>query len=190
MNSNLGQKIKKLRKERNMTLNDLREKTNLSTGFLSQLERGLTTVAIDALEKIAGALDINISYFFPVPVGHRGIITRGYEKQLFQDEKSSLFINFLLSGNLEGKKLFPRIVELLPGEKKRTDVSLYAHKGEEFIYVLEGILTLALSTGTHELYPGDSAHFLSKEPHNWINNTSRKVCILVVNTPNPFGENS
>jgi len=186
MTNNLGQKIKKLRIERNMTLKDLKNKTNLSTGFLSQLERGLTTIAIDALERISEALGVDITYFFSVPQRHQGIITRSYEKQLFQYENKSRFINFLLSGKLEGKKLFPRIVELLPGERKRKDVSLYPHKGEEFIYVLEGILTLALRDGTHELFPGDSAHFLSEEPHNWINNTSRKVIILVVSTPNPF----
>lgn len=186
MANNLGQKIKRLRQEHNMTLKELSVKTNLSIGFLSQLERGLTTVAVDALERIAQALGVDITYFFAFPLKPRGEVTRSYERQLIQYDQGSHFINYLLSGNLEGKELFPRIVELLPGGKKRKDVSLYSHKGEELIYVLEGILTLVLRDGSHELFPGDSAHFSSEIPHNWVNNTMGKVVLLVVNCPNPF----
>jgi len=188
MANNLGQKIKRLRQEHNLTLKELSGKTDLSTGFLSQLERGLTTVAVDALERIAKALGVDITYFFAFPLQPHGEITRSYEKQLIQYDQGSHFINYLLSGNLDGKQLFPRQVELLPGGKKRNDVSLYSHKGEEFIYVVEGILSLVLKSGVHELFPGDCAHFSSEIPHNWINNTSRKVVLLVVNTPNPFEE--
>ncbi|RLE01887.1 MAG: DNA-binding protein [Candidatus Aminicenantes bacterium] len=186
MANNLGQKIKRLRQEHNMTLKELSGKTDLSIGFLSQLERGLTTVAVDALERIAKALGVDITYFFAFPLKPHGEITRSYEKQLIQYDQGCHFINYLLSGKLEGKRLFPRIVELLPGVKKRKDVSFYSHQGEEFIYVLEGILTLILRDGHHELFPGDSAHFSSEIPHNWVNNTTRKVVLLVVNCPNPF----
>lgn len=64
MIDDIGKKIKKLRTNKKLTLKELSEKTNLSIGFLSQLERGLTTVAIDSLTKIAKELDVSLTYFF------------------------------------------------------------------------------------------------------------------------------
>ncbi len=51
LNKDIGAKIKQLRTQKQMTLKDMSEKTNLSIGFLSQLERGLTSVATDSLGK-------------------------------------------------------------------------------------------------------------------------------------------
>ncbi len=67
MIDDIGKKIKKLRTNKKLTLKELSEKTNLSIGFLSQLERGLTTVAIDSLTKIAKELDVSLTYFFQAP---------------------------------------------------------------------------------------------------------------------------
>ena len=60
------------------------------------------------------------------------------------------------------------------------------HDGEEFIYVLEGILTVYLDGSEYCLNPGDSIQIHSQTPHDWVNNTNRVVKILTVHTPNPF----
>jgi len=65
----------------------LSERTNLSIGFLSQLERGLTTVAIDSLAKIAKELDVSLTYFFQAPKKNKKIVLRSYEKEILQVEK-------------------------------------------------------------------------------------------------------
>ena len=62
---------------------------------------------------------------------------------------------------------------------------LVHHTGEEFIYVLEGVLTLVLDGERQELCPGDSAHYPSSLPHNWGNLTNKCVRFLVVSHPNP-----
>ena len=67
MNEHIGAKIKHLRTQRKMTLKDLSEKTNLSIGFLSQLERGLTSIATDTLGTIADVFEVELSYFFLKP---------------------------------------------------------------------------------------------------------------------------
>ena len=79
----------------------------------------------------------------------------------------------------------PRFIELLPINSDEPVVP-YSHAGEEFIYVLEGVLTLFIENEQHELFPGDSAHYPSTTPHNWANYTSKMVRLLVVGTPNPF----
>lgn len=79
----------------------------------------------------------------------------------------------------------PRIFELMP--ITNTDKpEMYTHIGEEFIYVLEGVITVFVDDREYELYPGDSMQIDSTMPHNWINKTNNIVKILSINTPNPF----
>lgn len=65
---NIGMEIKKLRTEKGITLKELSEKSELSVGFLSQLERGLTTIAVDSLEKLADILEVHLTHFFDYPL--------------------------------------------------------------------------------------------------------------------------
>ena len=60
----IGGKVQSRRKEQNITLKELSERTGLSTGFLSQFERGMTTIAIDSLQNIAKVLDMDMDSFF------------------------------------------------------------------------------------------------------------------------------
>lgn len=180
----IGSKIKELRQSKNLTLKDLSEKVNLSIGFLSQLERGLTNVAVDSLEKIAEALDIDLSYFFSIPKTTNNVILRSYEREILQ-VNNSRFINYHLTNDLKNKSMVPRIVHILPSNTQE-EITNYTHEGEEFVYVLEGVLTLFLDNKTYELYPEDSVHIDSTIPHNWANYTSKMVKILAVNTPNHF----
>ena len=60
-NTIIGLRIKALRTEKKYTLKYLSEQTGLSIGFLSQFERGLTSIAIDSLEKIAQVLEVELS---------------------------------------------------------------------------------------------------------------------------------
>lgn len=196
MNKNIGSKIKKLRTQKQMTLKDMSEKTNLSIGFLSQLERGLTSVATDSLEKIADVLEVDLTYFFIKPREQNNVIIRGYEKEVFEIVNGKE-INYHLSSNLKDKEMFPRMVDILPGNEES---SQFNYTGEEFIYVIEGILTVSISGYEKELYPGDSMHYSYKniiskdgeaskvvnQDHSFFNRTNKMVRVLVVSTPNPY----
>ncbi|MCT8978427.1 XRE family transcriptional regulator [Clostridium sp. CX1] len=181
MTEDVGRKIKELRISKNLTLKDLSAETNLSIGFLSQLERGLTTIAIDSLDKVAKALEVNLSYFLDDFKSNKKVILRSYEKEVFQ-VYSNQFIHYHLTNDVGEKSFLPRLIEILPTNSKE-EVAPYPHEGEEFIYVLEGILTLFINNEQHELYPGDSAHYNSSIVHNWANYTSKTVKILTVNGP-------
>lgn len=186
MFSQIGSKINELRVEKKLTLKDLSRKTNLSVGFLSQLERGLTTVAIDSLESISRALGVDISLFFTAAKEQNEIIQKSYERKvIFMDEDN--FIQFHLSNNPADKKMLPRLIEVYPKKDSEAILS-YSHEGEEFIYILEGILTYHCNGQRYELYPGDSAHINSSLPHNWENNTSKMVKLLMVSVPNRLTE--
>ncbi len=184
MKDDVGKKIKDLRNSKNLTLKELSAETNLSIGFLSQLERGLTTVAIDSLVKIAKALQVNLSYFLEEKTSTTIPVLKEFEKEVFQVVNNQ-FIHYHLTNDSKNKNLLPRLIKILP-TKSEEQVTAYPHEGEEFVYVLEGILTLVIDNQRFELYPGDSAHYESTIVHNWANYTNKTVKILTVHTPNVF----
>lgn len=184
MVSDIGSKLKSLRLQKGLTLKELSEKTNLSIGFLSQIERGVTSLAISSLETIATALDSDLSYFFTLPKQKKKKVLRSYEQEAFTI-KNSQFIDYHLTLNPEGMGMLPRIQVILPQHEEDVN-DPYSHEGEEFIYILEGILTVDLDNNEYELFPGDSMHYDSMLLHNWTNKTNKTVKVLVVNTPNKF----
>ena len=178
----IGTKIKEARNKQNMTLKELSQQSGLSVGFLSQLERGLTSIAVDSLEHLATILKLPLANFFDMPSGKDKYVVRSYERQILNIQDGGI-ITYNLSLNLEDKVILPRLIELRPS-KSDENVMLYAHEGEEFIYVFEGILTVCLDKNSYDLCPGDSIHFNSKIEHNWMNHTNKTVKMLTVNTPN------
>ncbi|MFL0245722.1 helix-turn-helix domain-containing protein [Candidatus Clostridium stratigraminis] len=181
---NIGVKIKNLRTEKGITLKELSEKSELSVGYLSQLERGLTTIAVDSLEKIAKILEVHLTFFFDYPHKKEEAVLRSYEQEILDIDEGG-FIKYNLSTNLEDKQIVPRLVEILP-QKNEEEIISYKHEGEEFVYVLEGILTIYINGERYEVYPGDSVHMNSSIRHNWANYTNKKVKILSVNSPNGY----
>ncbi|MEG0894085.1 MAG: cupin domain-containing protein, partial [Oscillospiraceae bacterium] len=100
---------------------------------------------------------------------------------------SSQVIQFILSNDVDNFDILPRVFQLMPLANAEDDsLEMYCHSGEEFIYVLEGVITVAVADEEYVLYPGDSIQIKSNDPHNWINRTNKIVKILSINSPNPF----
>ena len=180
----IGQRVKGIRKARQMTLKELSEMTGLSSGFLSQFERGLTNIAIDSLSKIAHALEIPLESLVKIERREKGIeVIRSYERDT--SLVSPHVIQYMLNAQPERFAFLPRAFRLLPLPQKQK-IELYSHEGQEFIYVLEGAVTFYLEDESTLLYPGDSVHIDSTVRHNWANLSSMPALILTVNSPNPF----
>lgn len=176
----IGRKIKELRKAKSMTLKQLGVVSGFSISFLSQLERGQTSITINSLKNIATALDVELVKFFHITEKHDSVIFRSYELKGFRLNHSD-FIYYSLANDTIDRVIDPILVEILPAEKK--NIRPLAHSGEEFVYVLEGTLTVFMDDNEYTLYPGDSLHMLSTLPHEWINKTNKPVKIISVNTP-------
>lgn len=184
MVNDIGSKLKQLRTTKQLTLKDLSQMTNLSIGFLSQIERGVTAVAIASLDTIATALETDLSYFFTAPKKRNMKVLRSFEQEVFTINNTN-FIDYHLTLDPENKVMLPRMQLILPNcDSEQSDP--YVHEGEEFVYVLEGILSVMLDGQTYQLYPGDCMHYDSSIPHNWNNCTNKNVKILAINTPNKF----
>ena len=181
----IGARIKSKRLKLGMTLKDLSQATELSVGFLSQFERGMSSIAIDSLEKVAEVLSIPLSSFFSNIDESTSTdqVMRYYEMR--PDHVNPRIFQYVLSPNVHNYCLLPRIFMLMPMNENRK-IELYTHKGDEFLYVIEGVVTLYVDSDKHVLYPGDSTLIHSQQPHNWINLTNNVARILTVNCPNPF----
>lgn len=179
----IGNKIRELRNNKGLTLKELGEKTDLSISFLSQVERGTSAVSITALEKIAGALETDLAYFFTLPQKHENLIMRSYEQEVFSVEESRVYNR--LANDVNGKVLESMLITLFPNQKENK-VATYTHEGEEFAYVLEGILTILIDDEEYQLNPGDCVHMASTIPHEWVNYTNKLVKVLCVSIPRIF----
>lgn len=181
----VGKKIKALRNARKKTLKELGQATGLSVSYLSQVERGLSSININSLEKIASALGVSGDYFITPPAAHENSVMRSFEQNVFTVDSSRFYYSRLSNDTMKERVLEPIVVSVLPrvdGEPVETS----CHEGEEFVYVLEGILTLFLDKEQIVLHPGDSAHYDSTVPHEWTNLTGRMVKVLAVSTPALF----
>ena len=186
-NISIGEKIKSLRTARNLTLKQLGEMTGLSTGFLSQMERGMSSIAIDTLEKIADVLNVTLSSFFEDTEKHMNTdpVVHSFSQSI--TPVSPEIIQAVLSHDVMSFEILPRLFLLMPlANAGEESLEMYSHSGEEFIYVLEGIVTLLLGNKRYTLYPGDSVQIHSNEAHNWMNCTNKAARLLAINVPNPF----
>ncbi|MEG1576070.1 MAG: XRE family transcriptional regulator [Clostridium sp.] len=185
-NITIGAKVKALRISKNYTLKQLSEGTGLSVGFLSQMERGISSIAIDSLAKIADVLNFPLANLFDsnAPVSQDPIV-HGYNLEC--TKATPEIVQYILSNNSSEYDILPRLFHLMPqagGDK--SEVVMLTHVGEEFIYILEGIVTVCLREREYILYPGDSIQIHSNERHNWINRTNKVAKLLSINSPNPF----
>ena len=182
MLEDIGKKVRVIRTGKKLTLKDMSEKTGMSTGYLSQFENGQTAIALDTLAKIASVLETDISEFVAKPKLKSGVVVRSYQRDLLTIENEHIITHNI--SNITGiSDLVPKVVNILPSEEAEI-VDVYAHKGEEFIYMLDGVLTLTLGEDEYQLFPGDSAQYPSAIPHNWCNRSNKVATFLTVNTPN------
>ncbi|NLW41928.1 MAG: cupin domain-containing protein [Tissierellia bacterium] len=187
MDNNVGAKLKNLRTINKLTLKELSKKTGLSVGLLSQVERGISSIAIDSLAKVVSVYNMDLSEFFEKnePKLDSDPVIRSFD--LSANQISPYIIQFVLSDKVKEFDMLPRLFQLQPlTSLNRTDVELYNHFGEEFVYVLEGVVTVIVDKNRYILYPGDSIQIHSDVDHNWVNNTNKVAKILTVNLPNPF----
>ncbi|WOV88223.1 cupin domain-containing protein [Sporosarcina oncorhynchi] len=172
--NHIGEKIKEIRQHQRMTLKTLAEKTGFSISFLSQLERGKSSTTLESLKKISIAFGVNPSIFFDDEESY----SDGTLMINQRADKHDIYYKDL--GTMVAQRDFaPLLVVLKPG---RTEGNLITHRGQEFLYVLEGILTIQLEEQLIELRPTESYMIDSTKPHYWYNYTNSDVKLLCVSS--------
>lgn len=180
MEEGIGAKIKRLRLSQNKRLKDVAADSGLSISFLSQVERGVNAISLYSLERVAASLGVKTGYFLDTPATPDDRVLRNYQRTYIYADGSLIYQR--LDHPAPEYQLCPVEVTVLPFDPQRPSRVL-PHQGEEFIYVLEGVLTVILGDRSYELNPGDAMHYLSTVPHDWRNYSGRSVRLLSVNIP-------
>ena len=166
---NLGQKVKSLRQRKGMSLHEVAEKAGLSEPLLSQIESEVVAPPVATLLKISKSLGVNIGYFFQDQdvEKHAVIVPKNERKKVFRrihedPSKVGYYYESLAYPKAE-KRMEPFHVTF--EVKRKEDLIFFTHKGEEFIYVLDGQLEFNYENETYSLGAGDSLYFDPGIPH-------------------------
>lgn len=183
-----GNAIRKIRRAKKMTMQDLSEKVGVSKSLISQVERGEVLPSLTTLEKIAVVLEIPITEFFEVEseeIYEEDIIVRkGSRKKIIMP--GSPVIYNMLTTSLKNKIEF-LLIEVPPKVLKESYDTTFKHKGEEYFMVLEGQLHLSIGDKQFVLNEGDSGCFNSGIAHSFENKTDKKTVFLVAVTESFIG---
>ncbi len=182
----IGAMIRARRQEQGLSLRDLSSRTGLSTGFLSLVERGQSSLALTSLHAVAKALEMEVAAFFgdngtpePHQLPHVTRAEEGFDIAIAARQRTYK----LLSGRAPNRVLEPLLVTVHANE---TIEEPYSHDGEEFAYVLSGEVRFIIAGTEYRLGPGDSIHFQSTVPHSIHNDTQEPVEAVWVLTPRLF----
>jgi uncharacterized cupin superfamily protein len=155
-----------------MTLQEAAERASLSVSFISSVERGVSGASPTAIARLREVYEDGVEAVHDdanvvvhhLGEGHSTVVAEGVEIEWLSAHP----------GLLE-----PQLYRLAPGAGSS---DTYQHRGEEFVFALEGIFSITIDGKTHLLDAGSSVHFASHIPHQWRNSGDTEARILWVTT--------
>lgn len=177
----IGKKIKRLRILNELTQEELAQRCDLTKGFISQIERNLTSPSIATLMDILEALGTDIKSFFNEDEDEKIVYTK---EDIFstENEKLRYKIDWLIP-NAQKNSMEPILITLESGSTSNVEEP---HKGEEFGYVVEGSVYLHLGDTKLKVGKGESFYFKADRKHYLENPFKRKAVVLWVSCPPTF----
>ena len=174
-----GQRFRRLRLRRKLSLSQVARATGVSVGFLSALERGQMRCSVSTLRRIARYYKTNIMALFETDGDSQRLVRPDQRKIL--ETSPGVRMELLAWGNTA---MEPHLFRIKPGGGSGES---YSHEGEEFLHVLRGEFEISLKgRERYLLKSGDSLYFESSTPHRWKNPGRTESWILWVNTPPTF----
>lgn len=175
----IGSKIKSLRLQCGLTQKELADRSELTKGFISQLENDLTSPSISTLTDILAALGSDLKNFFNESEEEQVVFK---ETDYFVNETPSHKITWIVP-NAQKNEMEPILIDI---EAKSSTTPDMPHEGEEFGYVLSGTCTLNIGKTKYKVKKGETFYFVSNKTH-FIENATDKPCkILWVSSPPQF----
>lgn len=176
----IGVRVKKLREEKNLSLDELSKLTGFGVDFLESIESNKIQPQLGTVIKLSKALDSAFSRLVS-GVGDKlySVTRKSEEKPVSRSTslkgKKQIYKYMSLAAEVKGRHMEALIVQLEenPGEE------MSVHEGEEFIYILDGVAVLKIGEDVFDLNPGDSVYYLSTTPH-LIASKRGKTTILAV----------
>lgn len=177
----IGARIKTLRKEKGLSLEALSNLTGFETGLLSDIEQNRVQPQLGTIIKLSKALDSAFSRLISGVGDQLYAITRKNDQKIVSRSASQLggkniYTYKSLAPKVKGRHMEALIVQL----EENPDAERSVHEGEEFIYVIEGTVTLKIGPDQFELLPGDSVYYLSTTPHLIASKESTATLLAVI----------
>lgn len=175
----LAQRIKTLRQERQWTLRQLADRTDLTSSVLSKVENFRVTPSLSALSRIADALGVTMSDLVEgLDDRPELVVVRSDERlPVERDRPGSQLAYEALAYKRASKIMEPFVVTIPPGEARRQSL---AHEGEEFVMVLEGAVNYEVGEETHKLDAGDCLYADGTVKHRVLCRGESPAKILIV----------
>jgi transcriptional regulator with XRE-family HTH domain len=181
----IGAKIKKLRKARKLTLQDVASETGFSPALISQIENNNVSPPIATLSKLAKFFDVKMGLFFEDDEGEVKfeVVRRGERREVSRViSKAGTGHGYTyeaLSFRKRNKKMEPFLVTV---SERPAEETLYNHEGEEFLLILKGRAEILLEQERITLEEGDAVYFDASLRHRLLACDGEKVEVLAVVT--------
>jgi len=177
----IGAKIKELRIQKSLTQEELADRAELSKGFISQLERDLTSPSIATLVDILQCLGTNLEEFFTDTTSEQVV----FKKTDFFEKYDSELKNEIkwIIPNAQKNMMEPILLTLDAGGSTYPD---NPHEGEEFGYVLNGNIIIHIGNKTYKAKKGEAFYFTPNKKHFITAVGKNGATLLWVSTPPSF----
>ncbi len=180
VNENIGLKIRNLRQQNGLTQQELADRTELTKGYISQLENGQVSPSVVTLLDLIECLGTTPDKFFKEEQ-HTEIVFG--EKDYFDkfDDAGNL-IQWVVP-TAQGNQMEPLHVKILPNEALKED---RPHPGEEFGYVISGSVTVKVGDESYIAKKGESFYYKTNKVHSLENAGDVEAELIWVSTPPNF----
>jgi transcriptional regulator with XRE-family HTH domain len=178
----VGARLRARRLERGLTITEVAERADLTAGFISQLERDLTSASLSSLYRICAVLELRVGDLIDdVPAGR--LIRR--EEQARRSLALGDAEHLLLSSRDERR--FHVTESHIPPGGSAGEEPYTLPADVELVYVLSGSLELQVGDEVHELEQGDTLTYSPRDPHTWRNpSETDEAVVLWTALPNPY----
>lgn len=182
----VGLRMKHTRLLKAMTLRQLAEAAGCSESLLSKIENGRANPSLKMLHRVAAALGMPVAGLFQPHGDPDDVVLRSGERAVIETDQIRQGRGIRLEALIpnSGRHLLAGFINHIePGGSSEGDME---HEGEEFGYVLEGMIELTVDGRSYSLGAGDSFHFRSERPHAYRNTQSTMARVIWINTPPTF----
>ncbi len=179
----IGREIRRIRKTRGLSLEDVAKLAGVSIGLVSQIERGIVSPSIRSLRQLSKALGVPVSWFFQTEDGavdeDGDNIVRASHRRRLSFKKSGVIKELLTPHGLQNLQMLQITLE----PEASINTGLIQGSGEKCGIVLSGALDLVIEDRTHTIWEGDSFGFDSSLPHSIHNRSQGVTRVLWITTP-------
>lgn len=182
--ANLGARLRARRKAIGKTMQQVADEAGLTIGFISQIERGISSPSLASLYNVAKALDASVDMFVSrKPERTHSVVTHAGTRQTYKIDGTSRYYEFLERG-FPDAKLNACLSHVPPGHASE----MMSHEGEDFVYLVAGEMLYEVDGVEYPLTAGDTLHFDSRKPHRGTNTGTETAIELWVGTMRLFPE--